>query len=158
MRKEMYLSSLALISSWLPFVCSLKIPKSTYDMTGSPRIFSRSSSLNGSSAGQAIVDQIYQEYNLPHNTLGATVFSLLYGVPFEEYSKEFNGPQGLAVLGTNNLYSSHQLSNPSETSVVRPNVDTIYSLAATDLSSSDLVLTVPPMQPDRYYVLAFYDP
>jgi hypothetical protein len=41
--------------------------------------------------------------------------------------------------------------------LVRPNVDTLYSMAAIDLSHSDVVLTIPPVDDSRFYVFPFYD-
>jgi hypothetical protein len=41
--------------------------------------------------------------------------------------------------------------------VVRPNVDTLYSAMAIDLSRVNVVVTIPPVNGDRYYVFPFYD-
>jgi hypothetical protein len=42
--------------------------------------------------------------------------------------------------------------------VVAPNVDTLYSTAAFDLSAGDLIVTVPHVDPGRYWSFSFYDP
>lgn len=49
-----------------------------------------------------------------------------------------------------------QLSTADFQDVVRPNVDTLYSLAILDLSAGDLVIEVPNIT-DRYWVFPFYD-
>lgn len=48
------------------------------------------------------------------------------------------------------------LSDPSSTAVVRPNVDTFYSSVSYDVGSSDLEISVPEIEPDRYWSAAFY--
>lgn len=50
------------------------------------------------------------------------------------------------------------LATPDETQVNAPNVDTLYSSAVYDLSQSDVRITVPLIDEDRYWVFAFYDP
>jgi hypothetical protein len=60
--------------------------------------------------------------------------------------------------GTNVLGSHNTTATASTRNVVRPNVDTVYAAATFDLSATDLVLTVPPMEEDRFYLFAFYDP
>lgn len=51
-----------------------------------------------------------------------------------------------------------QLANPSETAVVAPNVDTLYGTAIFDLSVGDLVITVPNVDPGRYWSVSLFDP
>lgn len=58
--------------------------------------------------------------------------------------------------GTNRLKHSRQLSTAADTSVVRPNVDKLYSQAIIDLSANDVVLEIPSIS-DRYWVFPFYD-
>ena len=48
------------------------------------------------------------------------------------------------------------LGNPSFRSVVRPNVDTLYSTAWLDLSREPVVMTVPPSN-GRYYLMQCMD-
>jgi hypothetical protein len=100
--------------------------------------------------------EILQSLNLTDDELGATVFALLYGVPLLAFYQLVNGTlseEGLNVFGYIN-----STATASTRTVVRPNVDTIYGSATYDLSGSDLVLTVPPMEEDRFYLFAFYDP
>ena len=48
------------------------------------------------------------------------------------------------------------LANPSETTVIRPNADTIYTLAWLDLSEQPMVISLPAVT-DRYYVVPLLD-
>jgi hypothetical protein len=94
--------------------------------------------------------------NLSVDELGATVFSLLYGSPLLAFYQLTKGT--LTGEGTNVLGSHNTTATASTRNVVRPNVDTVYAAGAFDLSATDLVLTVPPMEEDRFYLFAFYDP
>ena len=60
-------------------------------------------------------------------------------------------------MGTNVFVNQKYTARPEDTEVVRPNVDTLYSRLAIDLSQNDVVLTVPKVEGDRYYVFPFYD-
>ena len=42
--------------------------------------------------------------------------------------------------------------------MVGPNVDTLYTVLIYDLSVADLAVTVPPVEPGRFYVFPSYDP
>ncbi|KAL3485513.1 hypothetical protein BJX62DRAFT_242869 [Aspergillus germanicus] len=84
----------------------------------------------------------------------ATEFALIYGYPLLSYAK-FALPI-LQSRGTNELSHMRQLSTADFQDVVRPNVDTLYSLAILDLSQRDLIIEVPEI-PDRYWVFPFYD-
>lgn len=57
---------------------------------------------------------------------------------------------------TNHFYHQAKLAEPGAIAVVRPNVDTVYSELFIDLSTSDLVLTVPEFD-GRYWSQAFFD-
>ena len=102
-------------------------------------------------SGPGYVSEIFEQYNLSHDALGATVFSLLYGSPLISYND--------TGLSKNvNQLSSTNTTDTAATNAPRPNVDTIYQKASLDLSQDDLVLTVPPFQPDRFYSFDFFDP
>ncbi|KAB8263707.1 hypothetical protein BDV32DRAFT_119032 [Aspergillus pseudonomiae] len=84
----------------------------------------------------------------------ATEFSLIYGYPLIAYSQ-----LALPIVsehGTNSLQHQRQLANPERKSVVRPNVDTLYSHSILDISHEDLVFEIPNIT-DRYWVCPFYD-
>jgi hypothetical protein len=100
--------------------------------------------------------KILHSLNLTDDELGATVFALLYGTPLLAFYQLANTT--LPSIGTNVLGNKNSTATASTRSVVRPNVDTIYGTATYDLSATDLVLTVPPMEEGRFYLFAFYDP
>ena len=94
--------------------------------------------------------------NLTVDELGATAFSLLYGSPLQNFHQLAEGT--LMGEGTNVLGSHNTTATASTRNVIRPNVDTVYAAGTFDLLATDLVLTVPPMEEDRFYLFAFYDP
>jgi len=85
----------------------------------------------------------------------ASVFSYIYAVPLAAYAK-LAAPV-LTAVGSNKVVSAQTLSGPQDTTVVRPNVDTLYSTGILDLSQDDLVLTVPNISDGRYWLFPFYD-
>ena len=93
---------------------------------------------------------------LTHDATGATAFALLYGSPLIQFLQLANGT--LHYGGSNILFNHNTTATASTRNVVRPNVDTIYAEASFDLSATDLVLTLPAMEDDRFYLAAFYDP
>lgn len=79
-----------------------------------------------------------------------------YGTPIVTFSRYFGGLN----YTTNTLVSlsNGKLSDPNTTTVDgRANVDTVYSTAIFDLAAEDVVLTVPRVEPDRFYLFAFFD-
>jgi hypothetical protein len=100
--------------------------------------------------------EILRSLNLTDNELGATVFALLYGAPLLAYYQLVNST--LPAVGTNVFAKENSTSTASTRTVVRPNVDTIYGSITYDLSATDLILSLPPMEEDRFYLFAFYDP
>ena len=99
---------------------------------------------------------LLRSLNLTVDELGATVFSLIYGSPllaFYQLAEGILTSPGPNVLGSHNTTATAATHN-----VVRPNVDTVYAAGIFDLSATDIVLTVPPMEEDRFYLFAFYDP
>ena len=101
---------------------------------------------------------VLDQLGLSHDAQGATTFALLYGSPLVAYDQLFRGAVGLSFLGTNGVYSTRRLSTAADNSVVRTNVDTVYALSILDLAEQDVVVTVPPMQEDRFYLFSLYDP
>lgn len=61
------------------------------------------------------------------------------------------------AVGTNAFENEKQTATAASEVLVRPNVDTLYSRAAIDLSSSDIVLTLPNVTDGRFYIVPFYD-
>jgi hypothetical protein len=59
--------------------------------------------------------------------------------------------------GWNEVHNTARVYTPDDTTVQTPNSDTPYSFVGADLRVEPLVLTVPPIQQDRYYSLQFVD-
>ncbi len=59
--------------------------------------------------------------------------------------------------GWNEVHSIARVYTPEDKAVQTPNSDTPYSMLGADLRAEPLVLTVPPIQQDRYYSLQFVD-
>jgi len=63
----------------------------------------------------------------------------------------------LRAVGANNIQNEARLADAKSEVLVRPNVDTLYSRAAIDLSHANVVLSVPEISANRFYVVPFYD-
>ena len=59
--------------------------------------------------------------------------------------------------GWNEIHNTARVYTPDDTTIQTPNSDTPYSSVGADLRTEPLVLTVPPIQQDRYYSLQFVD-
>ncbi|TQM33621.1 DUF1254 domain-containing protein [Nocardia bhagyanarayanae] len=63
-----------------------------------------------------------------------------------------------AAAGPANVFvHADQLPTPADRTVVRMNLDTLYSQAWLDLRAEPLVLQVPEMEPDRYWLMQMLD-
>lgn len=102
--------------------------------------------------------ELLKSYNFTDDATGATAFALLYGAPFLSFAQSFGGSQGLKAFQTNTIRSAGTLANAASKFIKAPNADTLYGLAVIDLAKQDLVVKLPPVDKDRYYLLAFYDP
>ena len=101
---------------------------------------------------------LLQSLNLPVDEVGATAFALFYGFLLVGFRQLASTSEILELDGTNVLASHSTVANASLHVVVRPNVDTIYSTGVFDLSATDVVVTLPAMEEDRFYLFGFYDP
>lgn len=61
------------------------------------------------------------------------------------------------LTSTSQLILSITLASAGSSVINRPNIDTLYSEAIVDLSSYDLVVTIPDVPEGRFYVFPFYD-
>lgn len=61
------------------------------------------------------------------------------------------------AVGSNAVESEAHPATATSEVLVRPNVDTLYSRSAIDLSHSDVVISVPDVPDNRFYVVPFYD-
>lgn len=59
--------------------------------------------------------------------------------------------------GWNQIHNTSRVYTPEDTAIQTPNSDTPYSTVGADLRTEPLVLTVPPIEQDRYYSLQFID-
>ncbi len=59
--------------------------------------------------------------------------------------------------GWNEIHNTARVYTPEDKAIQTPNSDTPYSAVGADLRGEPLVLTVPPIEQDRYYSLQFVD-
>lgn len=90
------------------------------------------------------------------STSAQLTHELKYGLPLLSYAKL--ALPFVSAGAANYFVHLTQPATPQETTVVLPNVDTIYSAAVFDLSSNDINVTIPTIDADRYWSFAFYDP
>ena len=86
----------------------------------------------------------------------ATTFSLLYGYPLLAWQSLY--PSILGEVGANTWYHARQLSTAANRTVVKPNVDTIYSTLIYDLSRSNVEVSIPEVPAENFKLFSFYDP
>nr|CRL66958.1 hypothetical protein CPGR_00326 [Mycolicibacterium komanii] len=86
----------------------------------------------------------------------------IYGFPLVDsyrirYSYFVNKESPEYKGGFNEIHNEARLYTPEDKAVQTPNADTPYSMLGLDLRTEPLVLTVPPVEQDRYYSLQFID-
>lgn len=86
----------------------------------------------------------------------------IYGFPLVDsyrirYSYFVNKDDPEYKGGFNEVHSEARLYTAEDRAVQTPNADTPYSMLGLDLRAEPLVLTVPPIEQDRYYSLQFID-
>lgn len=86
----------------------------------------------------------------------------VYGFPMVDdyrimYSYFVNKDDPEYKGGWNEIHNTARVYTPEDTAVQTPNSDTPYSMLGADLRTEPLVLTVPPIDRDRYYSLQFVD-
>lgn len=86
----------------------------------------------------------------------------IYGFPIVDnyrvqYSYYVNKDDPEYRGGWNEIHSTARVFGPEDKAVQTPNSDTPYSMLGVDLRAEPLVLTVPPIEQDRYYSLQFID-
>ena len=57
----------------------------------------------------------------------------------------------------NQLWNSARLFSPADKAVQTPNSDTLYSVFSADLRTEPIVLTVPPIEKERYFSIQLID-
>ncbi|MFE3224012.1 DUF1254 domain-containing protein [Nocardia sp. NPDC059228] len=86
----------------------------------------------------------------------------VYGFPMVdmyriENAYAVNKNSGQYLGDWNQIHSIARVFTPADTTVQTPNSDTPYSFLAADLRTEPLVLTVPPIEQNRYFSLQFID-
>ena len=86
----------------------------------------------------------------------------IYGFPIVDnyrvmYSYFVNKDNPEYKGGWNEIHSTARLYTPEDKTIQTPNSDTPYSALGADLRTEPLVLTVPPIEQNRYYSLQFVD-
>jgi hypothetical protein len=90
----------------------------------------------------------------------------VYGIPLMEFMRQrrqqtsVTVPNSLSDAPVNQLGSARNLASvtPGHQVFVQPNNDTLYTMGHLDLSRGPIVLHVPKVQANRYYVFEFLDP
>lgn len=77
-------------------------------------------------------------------------YGIMYAYFVDRNSGQFKAP-------FNQVYNEARVFTPKDTAVVTPNSDTPYSFVGMDLRAEPLVLTVPQVEKDRYYVIQLID-
>jgi hypothetical protein len=68
----------------------------------------------------------------------------------DKSSPEYKGPW-------NQVWNSARLYSPADTAIQTPNSDTVYSFISADLRAEPIVITVPPIEKERYFSVQFID-
>ena len=72
-----------------------------------------------------------------------------------QYALETGGSQYKGPLNT--LNSVARVYTPADTGIITPNSDTPYSFLVMDLRAEPLVVTLPPIEAQRYYSMQLVD-
>ena len=80
----------------------------------------------------------------------AANYLTMYKQDIDKTNKDYRG-------NFNAVYSSKSVATPEDKFVVTPNSDTPYSYLWMDLRAEPLVLTMPKIEPDRYYTAQILD-
>ncbi|KIX03136.1 uncharacterized protein Z518_06687 [Rhinocladiella mackenziei CBS 650.93] len=86
----------------------------------------------------------------------ATTFALIYGIPLLAYERFASTL--VHTRGANQFNHNRVFQTAANRTVVKPNVDTLFSTLILDLSQSDVVVTMPAVDPSHFYLFSFYDP
>ncbi len=86
----------------------------------------------------------------------------IYGFPMVDnyrvqhaYFVDTKNPEYKAPWNT--LYNTVRVYTPADTAIQTPNSDTPYSFIGLDLRAEPFVLTVPPIEKDRYFSIQLID-
>src|SRR5258706_6755344 len=79
-----------------------------------------------------------------------SIYGTLYVFSVDKTNKEYKGP-------FNSILNVARVFTPEDTAFVTPNSDTPYSFIGLDLRAEPMVVTVPPMEKNRYFVFQMMD-
>jgi hypothetical protein len=79
-----------------------------------------------------------------------TVYSTLYEFSVDKGNPQYKGP-------FNSILNVARVFTPDDTAFVTPNSDTPYTFVGPDLRAEPMVLTVPAMEKNRYFVFQMMD-
>jgi len=79
-----------------------------------------------------------------------SVWGTMYVFNVDKTNKEYKGP-------FNSILNVARVFTPEDTAFVTPNSDTPYSFVGLDLRAEPIVVTIPPMEKDRYFVFQMLD-
>lgn len=108
---------------------------------------SQSVGIHGVTAQQA--RSIAQEAYL-YGTPMVASYQTMYAFSIDKSNPQYKGP-------FNTVNNIARVFTPEDTAFVTPNSDTPYSFAVLDLRAEPVVITVPPMEKRRYFVLQLMD-
>lgn len=77
-------------------------------------------------------------------------YAVMYQFAIDRGSSQFKAP-------FNQIANTHRVFTYKDTAVITPNSDTPYSLASLDLRAEPVVVTVPRIDPKRYYSVQLVD-
>src|SRR5882672_4180524 len=107
----------------------------------------------GASAEKAVSDKEAQQIAREAYIYGVpmvTVYSTLYAFSVDKGNPQYKGP-------FNSILNVARVFTPDDTAFVTPNSDTPYTFIGPDLRAEPMVLTVPEMEKNRYFVFQMMD-
>lgn len=118
--------------------------------------------LVGPSAAFASADASVATIGQPTKVEDVAREGYVYGFPLVDLYRVMFGysidPKSPAYAAPFNvLHNTARVYTPADTTVQTPNSDTPYSFLSLDLRAEPIVLTLPPIQPDRYYSVQLVD-
>ncbi|KAK1855984.1 hypothetical protein CCHR01_01366 [Colletotrichum chrysophilum] len=93
-----------------------------------------------------------------HESQNALAFAYTYGYSLYAYGNVAKPILREVPLKPNVNLPDPEPNEPGGVGVVRPNADTMYSILFIDLSSDDIVVNIPEMPQDRYWVFPICTP
>lgn len=77
-------------------------------------------------------------------------YRVLYSYVVDKSNPEYRGPM-------NEIHNTARVYTPADKAIQTPNSDTPYSIAILDLRAEPIVLTLPPIEKNRYYSVQMVD-